>query len=90
MRRGSFPCWWKKPLKQVPATFNASGDRRQHAHVRDAFKAIAASCRLPAVTSGSKRPDSKQPYFMSAADGGVLSFAGLHNLARHRISRAFI
>jgi putative SOS response-associated peptidase YedK len=24
-----------------------------------------------------KRPDGRQPYFISAADGGVLSFAGL-------------
>jgi len=44
---------------------------------RDAFK--RHRCVVPA--SGNyewlKRPDGKQPYFISAADGGVLSFAGL-------------
>jgi putative SOS response-associated peptidase YedK len=44
---------------------------------RDAFK--RHRCIVPAsgYYEWLKRPDGKQPYFMSAADGGVLSFAGL-------------
>ena len=44
---------------------------------RDAF--TRHRCVIPA--SGNyewlKKPDGRQPYFISAADGGVLSFAGL-------------
>ena len=44
---------------------------------RDAFK--RHRCIIPAsgYYEWIKRPDGKQPYFISAADGGVLSFAGL-------------
>jgi putative SOS response-associated peptidase YedK len=44
---------------------------------RDAFK--RHRCIVPAsgYYEWRKVPDGKQPYFMSAADGGVLSFAGL-------------
>ena len=45
--------------------------------VRDAFK--RHRCIIPAsgYYEWIARPDGKHPYFMSAADGGVLSFAGL-------------
>src|SRR5262249_48563698 len=34
MRWGLVPYWWKKPLKQVPATFNARAENdRRHTHV---------------------------------------------------------
>ena len=44
---------------------------------RDAFK--RHRCIVPAsgYYEWLKRADGKQPYFISAADGGVLSFAGL-------------
>ena len=44
---------------------------------RDAFK--RHRCIIPAsgYCEWLKRPDGRQPYFISAADGGVLSFAGL-------------
>ena len=44
---------------------------------RDAFK--RHRCIIPAsgYYEWIARPDGKQPYFISAADGGVLSFAGL-------------
>ena len=43
----------------------------------DAFK--RHRCIIPAsgYYEWIKRPDGKQPYFISAADGGVLSFAGV-------------
>jgi len=78
MRWGLIPYWWKKPLKQLPATFNARAESvADKPMFRDAFK--RHRCIIPAsgYYEWEKRPDGKQPYFISAADGGVLSFAGL-------------
>jgi hypothetical protein len=78
MRWGLIPYWWKKPLKQLPATFNARAESvADKPMFRDAFK--RHRCIIPAsgYYEWIKRPDGKQPYFISAADGGVLSFAGL-------------
>jgi putative SOS response-associated peptidase YedK len=81
MRWGLVPYWWKKPLKQLPATFNARAESvAEKPMFRDAFK--RHRCIIPAsgYYEWIKRPDGKQPYFISAADnspGGVLSFAGL-------------
>jgi hypothetical protein len=78
MRWGLIPYWWKKPLKQLPATFNARAESVAGKPIfRDAFK--RRQCIIPAsgYYEWIARPDGKQPYFISAADGGVLSFAGL-------------
>ena len=78
MRWGLIPYWWKKPLKQLPATFNARAEGvASKPMFRDAFK--RHRCIIPAsgYYEWIKRPDGKQPYFVSAAGGGVLSFAGL-------------
>jgi putative SOS response-associated peptidase YedK len=78
MRRGLIPYWWKKPVKQLPATFNARAESvADKPMFRDGFK--RHRCIVPAsgYYEWVKRPDGKQPYFISAADGGVLSFAGL-------------
>jgi putative SOS response-associated peptidase YedK len=78
MRWGLVPWWWKKPLKQLPASFNARAESvADKPMFRDAFK--RHRCIIPAsgYYEWLKRPDGRQPYFISAADGGVLSFAGL-------------
>ena len=78
MRWGFIPYWWKKPLKPAPATFNAKAETVASTPMfRDAFK--RHRCVVPAsgYYEWLKRPDGKQPYFISAADGGVLSLAGL-------------
>jgi putative SOS response-associated peptidase YedK len=78
MRWGLIPYWLKKPLKQLPATFNARAEGvASKPMFRDAFK--RHRCIIPAsgYYEWIERPDGKQPYFISAADGGVLSFAGL-------------
>jgi putative SOS response-associated peptidase YedK len=78
MRWGLIPYWWKKPLKQLPATFNARAEGiASKPMFRDAFK--RHRCIIPASSyyEWITKPDGKQPYFISAADGGVLSFAGL-------------
>jgi hypothetical protein len=72
------PYWWKKPLKQLPATFNARAEGiASKPMFRDAFK--RHRCIIPAsgYYEWNAKPDGKQPYFITAADGGVLSFAGL-------------
>jgi putative SOS response-associated peptidase YedK len=78
MRVSHVPYWWKKPLKQAPATFNARAETVASTPMfRDAFK--RHRCIVPAsgYYEWLKMPDGKQPYFFSAADRGVLSFAGL-------------
>jgi len=78
MRWGLVPWWWKKPLKQLPGTFNARAEGVAGKPMfRDAFK--RHRCIIPAsgYYEWITQPDGKQPYFISAVDGGVLSFAGL-------------
>src|SRR5262252_7585320 len=72
MRWGLIPYWWKKPLKQLPATFNARAESvASKAMFRDAFK--RHRCIVPAsgYYEWLKVPDGKQPYFISATDGGA-------------------
>jgi putative SOS response-associated peptidase YedK len=60
----------------VPASFNARAEAVSSKPMfRDAFK--RHRCVIPAsgYYEWLKRPDRRQPYFISAADGGVLSFA---------------
>src|SRR5215510_11783055 len=78
MRWGLVPWWWKKPLKQLPASFNARAETvADKSMFRDAFK--RHRCIIPAsgYYEWLKKPDGRQPYYITAADGGVLSFAGL-------------
>jgi putative SOS response-associated peptidase YedK len=78
MRWGLIPYWWKKPPKQLPASFNARAESvADKPMFRDAFK--RHRCIIPAsgYYEWIARPDGKQPFFISAADGSVLSFAGL-------------
>jgi putative SOS response-associated peptidase YedK len=77
-RWGLIPRWWKKPLKKLPASLNARAESvADKPMFRDAFR--RNRCVIPAsgYYEWLKRPDGKQPYFISAADGVVLSFAGL-------------
>src|SRR5947199_10176559 len=78
MRWGLIPRWWKKSLKQLPATFNArSGTVADKPMFRDAFK--RNRCLIPASgyfewhTVGKE----KQPYYFTPRNGSVLTFAGL-------------
>jgi putative SOS response-associated peptidase YedK len=79
MRWGLVPFFWKKPLKDVPATFNARAETvAEKPMFRDAFK--RRCCIIPASGfyewTGEK--GAKQPHLFSAADGSpILAFAGL-------------
>ena len=79
MRWGLVPGWWSKPLKEVPATFNARAETvAQKPMFRNAF--TQRRCIIPASGfyewTGEK--GAKVPHLFSAADGAsVLAFAGL-------------
>ena len=78
MRWGLIPPWWKKPMKEVPPTFNARAETvAEKPMFRSAFR--RNRCIVPAsgYYEWKAAAGRKQPYFISAADGGVLSVAGL-------------
>ena len=78
MRWGLIPGWWKKTAKEVPSTFNARAETvAQKPMFRSAFK--RTRCIVPAsgYYEWRKVEGGKQPYFISAANGEVLSIAGL-------------
>ena len=84
MRWGLVPSWWKKSLKEVPATFNARAETVAGKPMfRDAFR--RHRCIIPAsgYYEWRKTPGGRQPYYISAGDGGVLSFAGLWDRWTH-------
>jgi putative SOS response-associated peptidase YedK len=79
MRWGLIPGWWKKPVKKLPATFNARAETvAEKPMFRNAFK--ERRCIVPASGfyewTGEK--GAKQPHLFTAADGSpLLAFAGL-------------
>lgn len=79
MRWGLIPAWWKKTVKEVPATFNARAeDVTERPMYRDAYK--RRRCIIPASGyfewTGDKK--NRQPHLFTAADGApVLAIAGL-------------
>ncbi len=79
MRWGLVPYFWKKSLKEVPATFNARAETvAEKPMFRDAFK--RRRCIIPAsgFFEWTEEADGKQPHLFTAADGSpILAFAGL-------------
>ena len=79
MRWGLVPFFWKKGIKEVPATFNAKAETvAEKPMFREAFK--RRRCIIPASGfyewTGEK--GDKQPHLFTAADGSpVLAMAGL-------------
>ena len=79
MRWGLVPFFWKKTLKELPATFNARAETvAEKPMFRDSFN--RRRCIIPASGffewTGEK--GDKQPHLFSAADGSpILAFAGL-------------
>ena len=85
IRWGLVPGWWKKSLKEVPATFNARSDTvAEKPMFRDAFR--RSRCIIPAsgYYEWQAVNGAKQPYYYSAADCSVLSIAGLWDQWRDR------
>jgi putative SOS response-associated peptidase YedK len=79
MRWGLVPYFWKKSLKEVPATFNARAETiAEKPMFRDSFK--RRRCIIPAsgFFEWTDEVDGKQPHLFTAADGWpILAFAGL-------------
>jgi putative SOS response-associated peptidase YedK len=79
MRWGLAPFFWKKTLKELPATFNARAETiAEKPMFRDAYK--KRRCIIPASGfyewTGPK--GDKQPHLFTSADGSpILAFAGL-------------
>ena len=78
MRWGLVPCWWKKPLEQLPATFNA---RAETLGEKPMFRAAFKSRRCIVPASGfyewTGEKGRKIPHYFSSADGLPLALAGL-------------
>jgi putative SOS response-associated peptidase YedK len=78
MRWGLIPSWWKKTAKEAPSTFNA---RAETVATKPMFRAAFKRSRCLIPASGyyewKATPTGKQPYYISAHDASVLSFAGL-------------
>ena len=86
---GLVPAWWKKPLKEIKlATFNA---RSETVDTKPFFKTAFKTkrCLLPMSgyfewqTIGKK----KQPWYFTAANGGLLTAAGLWDEWKNRDER---
>jgi putative SOS response-associated peptidase YedK len=77
VRWGLIPSWWTKTVKDVPPTFNVHARRVTEPFFWSAFK--RNRCIIPAsgYFEWRQMPDGNQPYYISAADGGVLSIAGV-------------
>ena len=80
MRGGLIPSWWKKMAKEAPSTFNAPAET---VAAKPAFRSAFGRSRCLIPTSGNYEwkatPTGKQPYYISARDASVLSFAGLRD-----------
>jgi putative SOS response-associated peptidase YedK len=66
------PPRWKKPLKELPATFNARAETvAEKPMFRDAFK--RTRCVIPAsgYYEWETTPDGKQPHYITSAKGAV-------------------
>lgn len=79
MRWGLIPRWWKKTIKELPATFNARSDTvADKPMYRDAFR--RRRCILPAsgYYEWRKGDDGgREPHYFTRTDGEPLSLAGL-------------
>jgi len=79
MRWGFVPSWWRRSANHVPSNFfNLPAEIiSKNPIFRSEFK--RNRCIIPAsgYFKWKETPDGKQPYFIGAADGGVLSIAGM-------------
>jgi putative SOS response-associated peptidase YedK len=87
MRWQFIPPWWKKSLKELPATFNARAETVAKKPIfRDAFR--RNRCLIPAsgYYEWENRPDGKQPYYITSPTRPILTIAGLWSEWRDRVN----
>jgi len=78
LRWGLVRYWWKKPLKRVPATFNARVETvAEKPMFRASFK--ARRCIIPAsgYYEWQDTESGKQPWYFVSASGPILLIAGV-------------
>ena len=78
MRWGLIPSWWKKPLSELPSTFNARAETVDSKPMfRSAFK--SRRCIIPAsgLYEWTGKPGAKTPHYFSSPSGEPLALAGL-------------
>ena len=69
---------WTKTAEDVPPTFNlARADGHRTYFPIGVQSTIGASSQCPGTSEWKTMRDGQQPYYISAADGGVLSIAGV-------------
>lgn len=78
MRWGLIPHWWKKPLNELPATFNARAETlSERPMFRGAYK--YRRCVIPATGfyewTGPR--NARTPHYFTSRSGEPLAFAGL-------------
>jgi putative SOS response-associated peptidase YedK len=79
MRWGLIPGWWKKSLKEVPATFNARAETiATKPMFREAFE--RRRCLMPAsgYFEWQAIGKEKQPWYFTRTDRDPITIAGLH------------
>ncbi|PWB89910.1 DUF159 family protein [Methylocystis sp. MitZ-2018] len=78
MRWGLLPSWWKKPLSELPSTFNA---RAETVGEKPMFRSALKSRRCVIPASGfyewTGKAGSKTPHYFSAPSCAPLAFAEL-------------
>jgi putative SOS response-associated peptidase YedK len=86
MRWGLIPGWWKKTIKEVPATFNARAESvTDKPMFRDAFKKRRSIIPASGFYEWTGEKGQKQPHLFTAADGlPIPAFAGLWDRWRDR------
>ena len=87
MRWGLVPGWWKKTLKELPATFNARAETVVDKPMfRDAFK--RRRCLIPAsgYYEWLATPHGKQPFYFTRTDGQPVTIAGLWSEWRNPVN----
>jgi putative SOS response-associated peptidase YedK len=78
MRWGLVPSWWRKPLKEVPSTFNA---RAEGIEAKPMFRAAFRQRRCIVPVSGfyewTGPKADRQPHYITLQDGHPMALAGL-------------
>lgn len=78
MRWGLVPVWWKKSMKELPATFNARAETvADKPMFRSAFKRARCLIPISGYYEWKATPDGKQPYYFTRSDGAPITVAGL-------------
>src|SRR2546430_6040647 len=88
MRWQLIPPWWKKSLKELPATFNARAETvAEKPMFRDAFR--RSRCLIPAsgYYEWQDTPGGKQPYCFTRRDGAPVTIAGAVGPVARQASR---